>query len=347
MLRFLGNIIDQLDLALEHIAKGNFNDARFGLMLTDNVVEITLHQIATDKLSDLKSFGYMRKEYAHEAALQQALGRRFARKVKFAKLEGKLSEEDAETISTLHAFRNEVYHIGIQHEPILPALSAQYFKLSCDFLGRYEPRYLGWSSDLKLPERASKYFEGKHFMPGSIEEFQSACRTLGEKVEFDPAEAIETLANHLDEVIENQDGYIDLIATGGPRQRSRDQVIIDGQAWSIAFSEDCKKFARDNGCPEMTVFQFVDWIKDNHPLKYRSDPIPSWQERSNSLRREANPNQALKKYRSFIDQTATIRENIEEGAAQVDAYIDGQIEQMRMEAHSTSTSSTRTGHHDS
>lgn len=58
MLRFLANNIDQLDLSLEHIAKGNVNDARFGLMLTDNVVEITLHQIATDKLSDLKRFGY-------------------------------------------------------------------------------------------------------------------------------------------------------------------------------------------------------------------------------------------------------------------------------------------------
>ncbi len=65
MLRFLANNIDQLDLALEHIAKGNVNDARFGMMLTDNVVEITLHQIATDRLSDLKRFGYMRKEYSH------------------------------------------------------------------------------------------------------------------------------------------------------------------------------------------------------------------------------------------------------------------------------------------
>lgn len=131
MLRFFANNIDQLDLALEHITKGNFNDARFGLMLTDNVVEITLHQIATDKLIDLKNFGYMRKEYVHEAALQQALGRRFDRKVRFAKLEGKLSAEEAETISTLHAFRNEVYHIGIQHEPILPALLAHYFKSRC------------------------------------------------------------------------------------------------------------------------------------------------------------------------------------------------------------------------
>jgi hypothetical protein len=51
MLRFLADNIEQVDLALEHVAKGDANNARFGLMLLDNVVEITLHQIAKDKQS--------------------------------------------------------------------------------------------------------------------------------------------------------------------------------------------------------------------------------------------------------------------------------------------------------
>lgn len=37
MLRFLANNIDQLGIALQHIAKGNVNDERFGLMLTENI----------------------------------------------------------------------------------------------------------------------------------------------------------------------------------------------------------------------------------------------------------------------------------------------------------------------
>lgn len=49
MLRFLANNIDQLDLALEHIAKGNVNDARFGLMLTD---ESRSWRIATNVTQD-------------------------------------------------------------------------------------------------------------------------------------------------------------------------------------------------------------------------------------------------------------------------------------------------------
>ena len=49
MLKFLASNIEQVDLSLEHIRKGDANNARFGLMLVDNAVEITLHQIAKDK----------------------------------------------------------------------------------------------------------------------------------------------------------------------------------------------------------------------------------------------------------------------------------------------------------
>ena len=44
MLKFLANNIEQLDLALEHCEKSDANNARFALMLVDNVVEFTLHE---------------------------------------------------------------------------------------------------------------------------------------------------------------------------------------------------------------------------------------------------------------------------------------------------------------
>ena len=87
MLLFLASVLEQLNLALEHIAKGNVNNARFGLMLTDNAVELVLHQIAKDKASYLKSFSFLREEYEHQDALNKALGRNFDTKLKFAKIE--------------------------------------------------------------------------------------------------------------------------------------------------------------------------------------------------------------------------------------------------------------------
>ena len=61
MLKFLANNSEQLDLALEHCEKGDANNVRFALMLVDNVVEITLHQIANDKRQDRELWKYRDK----------------------------------------------------------------------------------------------------------------------------------------------------------------------------------------------------------------------------------------------------------------------------------------------
>jgi len=166
MLGFLANVIEQLDVALEHLTKCDANNARFGLMLTDNIVELMLHQIAKDKKNELKMFSYMREEFKHTAALEKALGRPFESKVKFAKVLGTFLDEIAESISILHSLRNEVYHVGVQHEAVLPTLAIFYFKIACDFLRNYSPQGLGWGSNQRLPERAKKFFSGHSSFPG-------------------------------------------------------------------------------------------------------------------------------------------------------------------------------------
>jgi hypothetical protein len=191
MLLSLANTLEQLDLTLEHITKGDANNARFGLMLTDNAVEITLHQLAVDKNEKLKRFAYMREGYGHMSALERALGQHFVPKLKFAKIEGKLSDETADSIAILHEFRNEVYHIGIKHEPVLPTLAVFYFRLACDFLATYEPPFLMWSLDLRLPERAKKFLPAITCFPAAL---NSTARrhTLGNSVSCDPSSDIQS-----------------------------------------------------------------------------------------------------------------------------------------------------------
>src|SRR4051794_31863558 len=122
MFSFLANNIEQLDLALEHIVQGDANNARFGLMLTDNAVEITLHQLAMDRHRDIKgnAWRYEKNPFPHEKELVAALGRHFEPKVKFAILENKLSVEDGASIVALHNVRNEVYHVGVRDDVVLP-----------------------------------------------------------------------------------------------------------------------------------------------------------------------------------------------------------------------------------
>ena len=145
-------------------------------MVIVNVIEITLHQIAKDMRIEAKSYRYREKPYEHTVILQDALGRNFEPKVTFARKLGRLDREVSETINIFHSFRNEVYHIGLQHEAILPVITEFYFKLACNFLGDYTPPWIGYSPGMDLPERATKYFpDQKHFM-NATGDYQKACR---------------------------------------------------------------------------------------------------------------------------------------------------------------------------
>ncbi len=156
MLLFLATILEQLDLALEHVLERDIHNARFGLMLTDNALELVLHQIARDKVNYLRLFGGPRASYTHQAALDKALGRSFSDKVNFVRVAGLMSEEMAQTIGIMHGVRNEVYHVGLQHEAILPSLSLFYFNVACTYICSYKPPFLTWSSNQKLPSARTR-----------------------------------------------------------------------------------------------------------------------------------------------------------------------------------------------
>jgi hypothetical protein len=252
MLLFLATVIEQLDVALEHIVKRDVHNARFGFMLTDNAIELVLHQIAKDKAAELKNFSFLGKDYPHEAALQKALKRSFEDKIKFAKLEATLSDEVAQTVRIMHWFRNEVYHVGLQHESILPDLSVFYFATVCDFVSAYEPHGLGWGSNQKMPERARKYFQGSDFFPAGMADFGEGCRALAKANAHDPGRTVAALADHMDEVVENQDICLGIVADGAYKgqQRTRDQAIVETQAWQLAFTDEGKAF----GTWELTAF---------------------------------------------------------------------------------------------
>jgi hypothetical protein len=186
-----------------------------------------------------------------------------------------LRDDVGDSVAIFHSFRNEVYHIGIQHEAVLPTIVQFYFKLSCEILGSYRPSWLGYSSGMHLPERSRKFFDADPFKSDGIKQYCDACQTLGNSLAFDPAEMAEALADHMGEIIEQQNVAIDMIATGGPHQYSRDQAVVETFAWRAAFTEEGKKFGRERGFTGNT-FEFVKWISENYPFPFRGDPISGW-----------------------------------------------------------------------
>ncbi|MGO7402994.1 hypothetical protein [Rhizobium ruizarguesonis] len=330
MLKFLVNVLDQMDLALEHIEKGGVHDARFGLMLTDNAVELVLHQIARDQQSRLKAYRHLDEKFQYRKELEEALGRSFEGKLKYARIEGQVTDEQSRTITIMHSFRNDLYHLGVQYEPILPDLARFYFSTACRFLAGFKISWFSYSSKTVLPDRAKKFFpqSSKHFS-ARPEDFRNACNTLDEACGHDKATTIDSLADHVEQAVNECSTCLDTIADGLGQRRSRDEVTIDGQTWWIAFTTEGTEFAAKNGYQGDTIFELTDWLAKNYPLRFKRDPVPGWERQVKRLRSTGNPRVALEKYHSFMTYTASFRDALYEGATQVEAEINRQIEMSR------------------
>jgi hypothetical protein len=330
MLLFLANLIEQIDVAVEHLEKGDANNARFALMLSDNAVELMPHRMAQDEKRKLKNYPHSGTTNPHKTALNRAQGRHFDEKVKFAKLTARLSEDQADILTIAHAIRNEIYHVGVQHEAILRAVAGLHIKTVCDFFFAHSPISMSWNSNQRLPDRAKAYFSDPEIlMPSARDEFRTACEKLALRTSHSNKTFAEALASDMAQTIEEKDKFIDYISTSAPREQTRDEVVIDCQVWPLAFSEEGKQFARDNDFPGGNLLAFIDWLSKNYPLQFKGDPIASWKKRAKQLFQERNAAKALKRYRTFMDETADLRDRIDETTSQVDNYIDEQIERAR------------------
>ncbi|NSY99580.1 hypothetical protein G6M70_16830 [Agrobacterium tumefaciens] len=331
MLMFLATVLDEMDLALEHIQKSTVHDARFALMLTDNAVELVLHQIAKDQQARFKAHPFLAEKYQHTKELEEAMGRSFEAKLKFARIEGQLTEEQARTISIMHSFRNELYHLGLQYEAIVQDLSLFYFSTACGFLGGFKIRGFGYMVGIELPERSLKYFTKKgDFSPAEIDDFPKACRHLDEACGHRKSTTIASLVDHMDSVIRDCDIALDIIADGvyDNQHMTRAQATIECQAWPLAFTPEAREFAEKRGW-QGSSFEFVEWLKQNYPLKFTMDPIPGWRRQATRLRSIGNPHTALERYHSFMTVTLPMRETLNEASSQVEAEINRLIDERR------------------
>jgi hypothetical protein len=330
MLLFLAGVIEQLDVALEHIGKLELHDARFGLMMTDNALELILHQIVKDKRSDAASWRFRDKPYPHEARLKKAFLGSFSDKVSFAQLDGGMSAEQARTFNIMHEYRNEVYHAGLAHHEILLPLAQFYFATTCDYIGTYQSNGLGWGSAQKMPERAQKYFKGDRTFPGRREDFPIACKTLGEACQHDVDELIDVLAADLDRIAGYMDTCLQISADGvyEGQKVSRDQAVLQTQAWDVLFEDEGKAFLRERKF-KGSMLDAIELLQAEYPFRIRSDPIPSWQASAKKLRSGGNPHAALNHYQFFVKHTGRLRAAIEQSAAAAEAEIEAASDRMR------------------
>lgn len=326
-LQYLANIIDQLDLALDQLPSDDATHARFAMMLVDNVMELGMHQIAEQdaQRSALYRTG---SEGDDSGALKAALGQRFADKVTYLVHRDLINKGEAESLRTLHRFRNEVYHRGLQHESILPSLSKFYFVLACNVLSRWEPSGYSWSNKDKIPLRAQKYL-GRSAGNRSRQICLGAYGRLKEIAKGLPNDMVGALAAHMESTISETDRLVAYLQEHDPELSSRRQAVIDAQVWSLAFSEQALNRATEKGYQGKDRHSLIKWLMTHTPFPIRQDPVPAWNKRLTALRQETCGHVAIKKYTQFMAQTQSFRDAIERQASLLDQHIESQIDTMR------------------
>ncbi|HWX19538.1 MAG TPA: hypothetical protein VN578_06490 [Candidatus Binatia bacterium] len=328
MLRFLANVLEQMDLALDQLAVNDANYKRFALMLVDNVVELTLHQYAVEKSNSNRMWQMLPPKYPPKL-VADALGQYFDDKVKLAAETGYVPTNIKETLNILHSFRNEVYHRGMTHEEILPAVSLFYFQNACWLLETFDPGCFSYGDRQKLPHRAQKYLGAKPSHT-SLDDFKAACKRLREISESHDCDLIGDLARKVESMIGEADHNIQFLADDAPNgDKTREGALVDTQLWKFAFTDEAKDFAKQKNCPAKDDFEYLKWLKDQHPWKYRKDPIPSWKKRLVELGKEKDRHRALLLYKHFADQTEYIRDLLTEAAGNLDDYIQTEIDRVR------------------
>lgn len=328
----LSDHIDQLDLALDQLAVADRNFDRFALMLIDNVVELTLHSFAQDKGYQNELWGRLGEPRHDPEAVKAALGRRFDAKARFAAKAGLVSTEVCESLLLLHSFRNTAYHQGKRHEGVLHSLAVFYFINACELAGTYEPIFWSSSSNDQISYRARKYLGELRW--DIKEAIRNAFRRLAEVGASMEENLVGDLSTDMAMTIDRTDGDIQFVvdniaAVSSGEILTRDQVVIDSQAWPLAWTDEGVKLATRGGCSSKLRGDVYHWLIENHTWQVNGDPIPGWKARLAALEAEKDYHRALKRYCDFMSQTGELRSQISEAAGSLDGEIQHRIDEAR------------------
>lgn len=323
--------IDQLDLALDQLGINDRNFDRFAILLIDNVVELALHRFVQFKAREREYLRRTRPDEPDDKAIARALSQNFDHKAKFAGKVGLIGTDVCESVLNLHAFRNTAYHQGQRHEGILHSLALFYFRNACSVLLAHDPGGGSASSDDKISHRARKYLGAARGLqligPGTS--LSDAYRRLDEVAASMESDLVGDLSRDMRATIDDIDNTIQFLADESPETKSRTQAILECQAWPFYLSDEAKQFAIAKGFPGGNVHAFVDWLTINFDWPIKVDPIPSWRSRLDTLSRDTDPHKALKRYCDFMKQTEDFRSLVQEAGAQLDGYIQHQIDVAR------------------
>jgi hypothetical protein len=325
-IRFAAQVIDQLDFALDHLLLEDPNYQRLSLMLIDNALELALHRHAQETLAESR---WNRKiSGSKQKLIEAAQGQRFGEKLKLAKHTKWIDERVGRSVETLHGFRNKLYHGGLAHERILHALALFYFQIVCDLMLSMPAHGYSWSSSHKITHRAIKYL-GPTPMRDCMEAVPGAWRRLREVSDAMPWSFHDALKGELASRVAEVDENIEFIVKNAPDTPSRDEVVLQSQAWHVAFTDEGKNFAISNGLSQSNIFGVIDYIALKYPFGVKKDPIKRWESRVQVVSEEEDPHKCLEKFRQLFAEIQSVHVAVESSAIALSEEIDRKVDAAR------------------
>lgn len=160
-MRFYEITVEQLDLAAELLQEQHPMQSRLALILVDNAVEYALHSYVTDCFAVNPVPSHLpilerRKQHQKRA---EVCGQHIKPKIAFARCQDTITEDQATFVRKAHGFRNQAYHAGRVHDPIITELVSAYYSVFCQMLVGLSPRMMRFGFDQNLSPRVRRHLK--------------------------------------------------------------------------------------------------------------------------------------------------------------------------------------------
>jgi hypothetical protein len=329
-MRYIMPIVEQLDRAARELATDHPINNRLALILIDNATELILHRRC-------KTHALWDKEYRKLGEAKLSLKQRHMARGSF--LDGKLivlqalgdiSEKERRFIAICHDYRSELYHVGLGHEAVIRAMAGRYFDLCCELFGRIKPDYVVWSSNEQVTEIGKRYLakitENIQSMLG-LDVEKLAPVLLAERPELPDLSV--TLGQAAADAIDEIEQAFEFFVNDNPAKLKADEALEQ-----IQFHFDFLRRAEKEGIEgsnwdreyQRRMFDLRKEMQQTWRPRFRRIPLDNWGARATDTGAERDALTALDRYQALRNDMAYLEEVIGEAAAELDAWIQLQID---------------------
>ncbi|MGE0120813.1 MAG: hypothetical protein AB7S58_22940 [Dongiaceae bacterium] len=323
-------IVEQLDRAAGELATDHPINNRLALILIDNATELVLHRrCKTHALWD-KEYRKLGKEKLSLKQRHMARGSYLEGKLIVLQALGEISENERRFIAICHDYRSEIYHLGLGHEAVIRAMAGRYFGLCCELFGRIRPDHVSWSSRDEMTEIGKRYLvkiTGQTTSMLDLDVEKLAAALLAERP--DMPDLSSTLGQSAADAIGEIEEAFEFFVNDNPAKLRADDALEQ-----IQFHFDFLRRAEKEGIEgsnwdqeyQRRMFELRKEMQLTWRPRFRRIPFDNWRARATETAAERDALIALDRYQALRNDMAYLEEVIGEAAAELDAWIQLQID---------------------